>query len=44
MQTIVLTCLFGVVFAMVMWVVLSAAATRDRMMRRGERQLPPDEY
>jgi hypothetical protein len=37
MQTLLLSCLFGAVCAMVLWVAGSASALRDRMMRRGDR-------
>jgi hypothetical protein len=43
MQTILLSCLFGAVGAMVLWVAGSASAMRDRMMRRGGRLAPPEE-
>ena len=44
MQTIILSCLFGAVCTMVLWVVGSAAAKRDLMIRRGGRLLPPEEF
>jgi hypothetical protein len=44
MQTIVLSCLFGAVCTMVLWVVGSAAAKRDLMIRRGGKLLPPEEF
>jgi hypothetical protein len=37
MQTIILSFLFGAVCTMVLWVVGSAAAKRDMMIRRGGR-------
>ena len=43
MQTIILSCVFGAVCTMVLWVVGSAAAKRDLMIRRG-RLLPPEEF
>jgi hypothetical protein len=43
MQTVILSCLFGVVCTMVLWVAGSAAAMRDQMMRRGGRLAPPEE-
>jgi hypothetical protein len=43
MQTLILSCLFGVVCTMVMWVAGSAAVTRDQMMRRGGRLAPPED-
>ena len=44
MQTIILRCVFGGVWTMVLWVVGSAAAKRDMMIRRGGRLLPPEEF
>jgi hypothetical protein len=44
MQTIVLSCLFGAVCTMVLWVVGSASAKRDLMIRRGGKLLPPEEF
>jgi hypothetical protein len=44
MQTIVLSCLFGAVCTMVLWVVGSAAAKRDLMIRRGGKLFPPEEF
>ncbi len=44
MQTVILSCLFGVVGAMVLWVVGSAAAKRDQMIRRAGKLLPPEEF
>jgi hypothetical protein len=41
MQTIILSCLFGTVCAMVLWAVGPAAAMRDLMIRRGK--LPASE-
>jgi predicted outer membrane lipoprotein len=35
MATVLLSCLFGVVGAMVLWVAGTAAAQRDQMMGRG---------
>jgi hypothetical protein len=43
MQTLLLSCLFGAVCTMVLWVVSSAAAKRDYLMRRGDKLLPPEE-
>jgi hypothetical protein len=43
MQTIILSCLFGVVCTMVLWAAGSANAMRDRMMRRGGELFPPEE-
>ncbi|HEY3847340.1 MAG TPA: hypothetical protein VGL95_09525 [Acetobacteraceae bacterium] len=43
MQTLLLSCVFGVVCAMVLWVLGSAAAKRDYLMRNGEKLFPADE-
>jgi type III secretory pathway component EscT len=43
MQTVLLSLLFGAVFTMVLWAAGSAAALRDRMMRRGGELFPPEE-
>jgi hypothetical protein len=43
MQTVILSCLFGGVCTMVLWVVSSVATKRDEMMRRGGRFAPPEE-
>ena len=43
MQTVILSCIFGAVCSMVLWVVGSAAATRDQMIRRSGRPVPPEE-
>lgn len=44
MQTVLLSCLFGVVCTMVLWVVSSAAVKRDELVRRGGRLAPPEEF
>lgn len=44
MQTVIMSCLFGVVGAMVLWVVGAAAANRDLMIRRGGKLFPPEEF
>lgn len=44
MQTIILSCIFGAVCAMILWVVGSAAAKHDLMVRRGGGLLPPEEF
>jgi len=44
MQTIILSCVFGTVCTMVLWVVGSAAAKRDMMIRRGGKLLSPEEF
>jgi len=43
MQTILLSCLFGAVCAMVLWVAGSASTMHDRMIRRGGRLAPREE-
>jgi predicted outer membrane lipoprotein len=43
MQTLLLSCLFGVVAAMVLWVLSSASAKRDYLMRHGDKLLPPEQ-
>ncbi len=43
MQTLLLSCLFGAVCTMVLWVLSSASAKRDYLMRRGDKLLPPEE-
>ena len=43
MQTLLLSCLFGAVYTMILWVVGSAAAKRDYLMRRGDKLFPPEE-
>jgi len=43
MQTVLLSCVFGAVCTMVLWVISSAAAKREQMMRRGGRLGPPEE-
>jgi Na+-transporting NADH:ubiquinone oxidoreductase subunit NqrE len=43
MQVILLSCLFGVVCGMGLWVAVSAQATVDEMMRRSGKPLPPEE-
>jgi hypothetical protein len=44
MQTVILTCAFGTVCAMVLWVAVAAGAKRDLMIRRGGKLLPPEEF
>ena len=44
MQTIILSCVFGAVCTMVLWIVSSAAAKRDLMIRRGGGLLSPEEF
>jgi len=44
MQTIILSCVFGAVGTMILWVVGSVAAKRDMMIRRGGKLLPPEEF
>lgn len=43
MQAILLSCLFGAVCAMALWVAFSVRATVDEVMRRGGRPFPPGE-
>jgi hypothetical protein len=43
MQTLVLSCAFGAVSTMVLWILGSAAAKRDRLMRRGDKLFRPEE-
>lgn len=43
MQTILLSCLFGGVCTMVLWVVSSLAAKREQLMRRDGRLAAPEE-
>ncbi len=43
MQSLLLSCLFGAVCAMVLWVLGSASAKRDHLMRRGDKLLRPEE-
>jgi len=44
MQTLLLSCLFGAVCTMVLWVLSSVAAKRDQIMRRGGKFFPPEEF
>jgi hypothetical protein len=43
MQTLLLSCLFGAVCTMILWVLSSASAKRDYLMRHGNKLLPPEE-
>jgi hypothetical protein len=43
MQTLILSCVFGTVCTMVLWILGSAAAKRDHLMRRGNKLFPPEE-
>jgi hypothetical protein len=43
MQTLLLSCAFGAVCTMVLWVVSSASAKRDQLLRRGIKLFPPEE-
>ena len=43
MQTVLLSCVFGAVCTMILWVVSSVAAKREQMMRRGDTLSPPEE-
>ena len=40
MQTVLLSCVFGAICTMVLWVVSSVAAQREQMMRRGDHACP----
>jgi hypothetical protein len=42
MQTVLLSCAFGAVCTMVLWVVSGVAAKRDQFMRRGKVMAPED--
>jgi hypothetical protein len=44
MQTIILSCAFVAVCAMVLWVAGAAGVKRDLMIRRGGKLLPPEEF
>jgi hypothetical protein len=43
MQTVLLSCLFGAVCTMVLWVISAAAVRRDQMIRRGAKFSAPEE-
>jgi len=46
MQTVFVSCAFGIVCAMGLWAAISACATRDemtRMLQRAGKPLPPEE-
>jgi hypothetical protein len=43
MQTVLLSCAFGAVCTMVLWVVGGAAAKHDQLARRGLKLFPPEE-
>jgi hypothetical protein len=43
MQTLLLSCAFGVACTMVIWVVSAAAVKHDRLARRGLKLFPPEE-
>jgi hypothetical protein len=43
MQTLLLSCAFGAVCTMVLWVVSAAAVKRDQLVRRGIKLFPPEE-
>jgi hypothetical protein len=43
MQTVLLSCVFGAVCTMILWVVSSVATKREQMMRRGDTLSPPEE-
>jgi len=41
MLTVLVSCLFGAVSAMMLWAAGSASETRNQMMRRGGKLAPP---
>jgi hypothetical protein len=43
MQTVLLSCAFGAVCTMVLWVVSAAAAKHDQLARRCLKPIPPEE-
>ena len=43
MQALILSCVFGALCTMVLWVAGSAAVTRDQMMQRGGKLSPPED-
>jgi len=43
MQTLLLSCAFGALCSLVIWVVGAAAAKRDALMRRNGKLLRPEE-
>ncbi len=43
MQAVILSGLFGVVGAMILWAVASTSTMQDMMARRGESLAPPEE-
>jgi hypothetical protein len=43
MQTLLLSCAFGAVCTMVLWVVSAAAVKHDQLARRGFKLFPPEE-
>jgi hypothetical protein len=42
MQTVFISCAFGAVCTMVLWVVSNVAAKRDQVIRRGKMLAPED--
>jgi len=44
MQALILTCVFGALGVMVLWVAGTAAVTRDQMMQRGGKLAPPEDF
>jgi hypothetical protein len=44
MQTVLLSCVFGAVCTMILWVISSVATKREQMMRRGGGFFPPEEF
>ncbi|HTH35178.1 MAG TPA: hypothetical protein VL976_12460 [Xanthobacteraceae bacterium] len=44
MLTVILTCAFGALCTMILWVVGAAAVERDMMLRHTGRLFPPEEF
>jgi hypothetical protein len=42
MQTVLISCAFGAVCTMMLWVISNVAAKRDRVIRRGKVLAPED--
>lgn len=42
MQTVLVSCAFGAVCTMVLWVISNVAAKRDRVLQRGKLLAPED--
>jgi hypothetical protein len=43
MPAVLLSCAFGAVCTMVLWIVSAAAAKHDQLVRRGLKPFPPEE-